>query len=164
MSPMKTILAASAAAVLAAPAYADIMIEDAYARAAGMSAMAGAAFMRIMNTGDSDDRLIAARSDVSKVVELHTHIENADGVMQMVEVEEGFPIPAAGMHVLQRGGDHVMFMGLNGPFEQGKTITVTLVFEQAGEMSVDIPIDNERVPSMEGMQMQTGEGTDGSEG
>lgn len=148
MSPMKTILAAGAAALFALPAFAEnkIMIHDAYARASGMSAMAGAAFFEIMNKGDEDDRLVSARSDVSKRVELHTHEEDANGVMKMVEVEEGFAIPAGGTYVLKRGGDHVMFMGLNQPFEDGATVNVTLVFEKAGEMSVDIPVDLKRMP------------------
>ncbi len=154
MSLTKTLGVAAAALTFALPAFAEskIMIEDAYARAAGMNAMAGAAFMQIMNMGDEDDRLIGAKSDIAKRVELHTHIENAEGVMQMVEVEEGFPPVAAGStHMLQRGGDHVMFMGLNGTLEHGSNVTVTLVFEKAGEMVVEIPpVDLERKP-MHGM-------------
>lgn len=153
MSPMKTILAAGAAALFALPALAgDIMINDAYARASGMNAMAGAAFFEIMNNGSEDDRLIAAKSDVAKRVELHTHKETADGVMKMMEVEEGFPVTAGGMHVLKRGGDHVMFMGLTQPFVDGEAITVTLVFEKAGEMTVEIPVDLKRNPMAGGMQ------------
>jgi copper(I)-binding protein len=50
------------------------------------------------------------------------------------------------MHALARGGDHVMFMGLNGPMEHGDTVSVTLSFEKAGDIVVDIPIDLERKP------------------
>ncbi|MCI2395347.1 copper chaperone PCu(A)C [Aliiroseovarius sediminis] len=154
MSPMKTILAATAATLFALPAMAEgeIVIEDAYARASGPNAMAGAAFFQIMNQGEEDDRLIAAKSDVAKRVELHTHKESAEGVMQMMEVEDGFPVGAGSMHALERGGDHVMFMGLNQPFEDGSTINVTLVFEKAGEMTVEIPVDLTRNPMGGGMQ------------
>ena len=143
---IKTLLIAAASAVfVSTSAFAgDIMIHDAYARSAGKMAKAGAAFMHIMNGGSTDDRLIAARSDVSVKVELHTHIEDANGVMRMVEVEDGIAVPAGGMAMLQRGGDHVMFMGITEPFEQGKTIPVTLVFENAGEIEVMIPVDLER--------------------
>jgi copper(I)-binding protein len=144
---LKTVLAATAALALAGPAAAEIEIHDAYARAAMANAKAGAAFMEIRNTGDMDDRLIAAASDIAQKVELHTHISDANGVMQMVEVEEGFPIPAGGNHLLKRGGDHVMFMGLNGPMNEGDTVTVTLTFEQAGEVTLDIPVDLQRQPS-----------------
>ena len=67
-----------------------------------------------------------------------------DGVMKMTHVEAGFAIPAGGSHALARGGDHVMFMGLAAPFEQGATVTVTLTFERAGEIEVAIPVDLER--------------------
>ena len=150
MSLKAKLIAATAAATFALPAFAgsEISIEDAYARAAGMMATAGAAFFMIKNTGDEDDRLIAAESDISKKVELHTHIEDGD-VMRMVEVEEGFPVPAGGMHMLKRGGDHVMFMGLNDPMEQGDMVNVTLVFEKAGRIEVEIPVDLERGADMQ---------------
>jgi copper(I)-binding protein len=137
--------AALAATLLAAPALAEgIVIEDAYARASSPNAKAGAAFMQIMNQSDSDDRLVAAASDISARVELHTHKDMGDGVLRMMEVEEGFAIPAGGMHALARGGDHVMFMGLNQSLSHGDTVSVTLTFEQAGDVVVEIPVDLER--------------------
>ena len=154
MSLIKTAFAAIAAVSFALPAFAgDIMIEDPYARASTGMSKSGAAFMIIKNMGEADDRLVAAASDVAMRVELHTHISDANGVMKMVQVEEGFAIPAGGAHALQRGGDHVMFMGLNRPLEQGDTVTVTLTFEKAGEMTVDVPVDLERQPMHGGMQM-----------
>ncbi|MDV4167031.1 copper chaperone PCu(A)C [Rhodovulum sp. FJ3] len=134
-----------------AAAWADgIVVEDAYARASTPTAKSGAAFMVLMNTSDQDDRLVSAKSDVAARVELHTHREIADGVMKMMEVEEGFAIPAGGTHMLARGGDHVMFMGLNEPFADGDTVAVTLVFEHAGEVAVEIPVDLNRKPERGG--------------
>ncbi len=137
----KMIAAAMVATLSAGPALAEIMIHDAYARSATPTAKTGAAFMSIMNTGTEDDRLIDVRSDIAARVELHTHESDANGVMRMMHVQEGFVIPAGGMHALARGGDHVMFMGLNQGLEQDTTVAVTLVFEKAGEVSVDIPVD-----------------------
>ena len=156
MSLKSTLFAAAAALSFAMPALAgDIMVEDAYARTSTMMSKSGAAFMVLMNHGDEDDRLVGATSDVAKRVELHTHKEDANGVMQMLKVEEGFPIPAGGMHALARGGDHVMFMGLNRQLEQGDIVTVTLSFEKAGDMTIEVPVDLERKP-MHGMKMQHG--------
>jgi len=144
---MKPFFIAAAAVAFALPALAGdishITIDDAYARAS--NTMAGAAFMRITNTSDTDDRLIAVVADVSERVELHTHIEDANGVMRMIEVKDGFAIPAGGTHRLERGGDHIMFMGLKAPFEQGGTIDVTFTFEEAGDVTVEVPIDLERM-------------------
>ena len=77
-----------AAICVAGPVLAgDIAVSDAYARAAMPGAKSGAVFMVIENDGDSDDRLVAARTDVAMRVELHTHRQDANGVMQMVEIE-----------------------------------------------------------------------------
>lgn len=147
MSLKSTLLAAVAATALAMPAFADgMMIKDSYARAAGMSASAGAAFIVIENHTGEDDRLIGASSDIAQRVELHTHIEDANGVMKMTHVQEGFPVKAGESITMQRGGRHVMFMGLNGAMAQGDMVTVTLTFEKAGDVVVEVPVDLERKP------------------
>lgn len=148
MSFKTTLMALAAATFFTLPAtaeMAEIMVDDPYARAATPMAKSGAAFMAIMNQSDEDDRLVSASSDVATRVELHTHIEEG-GVMKMTHVEEGFEIPAGGMLMMERGGKHVMFMGLKEPFEQGKMIDVTLTFENAGDVRVQIPVDLERKP------------------
>ncbi len=153
MSVRNIFLAMMASASLATPALAgDITIDDAYARSSGPTAKTGAAFFVIMNGTDQDDRLIDAKSDVAKKVELHTHIVGDGGVMQMRRDEDGFPVPAGGMHKLQRGGDHVMFMGLKEPFRDGQKIPLILVFEKAGEIAIEVPVDLARMP--EGGKME----------
>ena len=143
---------------LSSTAQAEIEIVDPYARASSPMAMAGAAFFEIRNTGDEDDRLVAVRADVSNKAELHTHIDAGNGVMQMREVEDGIAVPAGGSHLLQRGGDHVMFMGLTTRFEQGLTFPVTLVFEKAGEITIDVPVDLDREDAMQHGSMGSGTG------
>lgn len=149
MTLKSTLSATFCALSFAVPVFADITIKDAYARSSGMSAKAGAAFFTVTNDGAEDDQLIAATSDVAKLVELHTHKEMGDGVMKMMHVPEGFAIPAGGSHSLARGGDHVMFMGLTRPLEDGDTVTVTLTFEKAGDLTVEVPVDLTRGAEME---------------
>ena len=134
----------------------DITIEDAYARASRPGAPTGAMFMTIVNAGQEDDRLIGVASNMAQRVELHTHIQDANGVMRMVEVEDGIAVPAHGSALLQRGGDHVMFMGLNQPFVDGESFPVTLTFERAGEIVVQMPVDSERQPKHGGHGMMHG--------
>ena len=148
----KSILLGAALSLAALPAFAEIVIEDAYARSSSPAARVGASFMVIHNTGDEADRLIDAASDAAVKVELHTHIMN-DGVAKMVHVPEGFPVEAGGDLLLQRGGYHVMLMGLTAPFVQGEMVTLTLTFEKAGEMTIMVPIDNERMDGMAGGSM-----------
>lgn len=148
MTVRTTFLAVLTALTLATPGFAGetIVVHDAYIRSSTPNSPTGGAFMVIMNHGDADDRLIGARSDIAARIEIHTHIEDADGVMKMVEVEGGILLEAGEMHALERGGDHVMFMGLSQELEQGDTVSVTLIFEKAGEVTIELPVDRERKP------------------
>ena len=118
----------------------DLVIEGPFSRASAGPGRAGAAYMAITNTGDADDRLIAAVTEVSTVVELHTHSMDAQGVMRMREVEGGIPIPAGETVTLQPGGLHVMLMGLETRLTDGETDPLTLEFEQAGRIEVLVSI------------------------
>ncbi|MFP4239831.1 MAG: copper chaperone PCu(A)C [Rhodosalinus sp.] len=146
--PLRTHFLAGALALAALPAAAtdDITVRDAYARSSGAMAASGAAFMVIENHGGANDRLIGAASDVAERTELHTHREDDMGVMRMIHVEEGFDVPAGGTLEMRRGGHHVMFLGLSEPLEQGDSVMLTLEFETAGEVTVEVPVDLERQP------------------
>jgi copper(I)-binding protein len=137
-----------AAALCALPSFAlaDMVVSDAYARSTGPSSPTGAAFMHITNDTGQDDVITGVMSDAAAKVELHTHIADGDGVMRMVHVEEGFPIAAGETILLERGGKHVMFMGLNAPMEHGAEIEVTFTFETASPLTVTIPVDLDRMP------------------
>jgi len=137
----------SATLLMTTSAFAEgLMVKDPYARVARPNAPTGAAFMTLMNHSDQNITLMGVSSDVAKRVELHTHIDNGEGIMQMTEIEGGITIPAGGMHMMKRGGDHVMMMGLTKSLVDGETIFVTLEFESGAEMDVEIPVDNARKP------------------
>ena len=156
-------LAAALSLSFALPAAAEehpegLHIHDVYARSMGKVGASGAIFFMMHNNTAEDDRLIAATADVAQKVELHTHKEDANGVMQMIEVAEGFPVAAGEMHALARGGDHVMLMGLTRELKDGDTFPVTLTFEKAGEITIEAVIDNARKPEEGGMMMDHGDG------
>ncbi len=124
---------------------ADIAAHDPHIRVSRPGAPSAAAFMVLMNHGTSDDRLVDVRSDIAKRVELHAHRESEDGIMQMIKIEEGIPLPAGTTHELAQGGDHVMLMGLTTPLTTGDDLTLTLVFEMAGEITMTVPVYGARV-------------------
>ena len=143
--PKLRLALATGFALVAGPLLAQsIVVEDAYARASTPSSPSGAAFMVLTNAGEEDDRLLAVRAEAAARVELHTHAEDANGVMRMREIEDGLPLPAGESHALARGGDHVMLMGLTAPLEQGATLPITLTFERAGDVEVEVIVDHER--------------------
>ena len=138
----------TASILMTTTAFAEgLMVKDPYARSARPNAPTGAAFMMLQNHTDQDLKLIGVRSDVAKRVELHTHIDKGDGIMQLRQIEGGIAIPAGESHMMKRGGDHVMLMGLNQSLVDGETIIVIFEFENAKDMTVEIPIDSKRKPS-----------------
>ena len=137
-------LVAFLAMLLAPPALAaEIMVMDAYARASRPGAPTGAVFMVLHNMGQTEDRLIGAATPVAQIAQIHTHIDD-NGVMRMREVKDGIPLPPGTMHEFARGGDHVMLMGLTRDLTNGETVRLTLVFEIAGEIEIEVSVDNQR--------------------
>lgn len=149
MNHFKTLIVA-AATLFALPvlAHDGVDILDPYARTMGGMGASGAVFFVIENHQAAEDTLLDAKSDVAQKVELHTHKEDANGVMQMLHVPEGFTVPAEGSHALERGGDHVMLMGLTRELKDGDKVSITLVFKTAGEVVVEAVVDNARKGQM----------------
>jgi copper(I)-binding protein len=116
----------------------DITVEGPWARASAGKAKAGAAFMTLNNAGATDDRLTGVSAGVSDKAQLHTHIKEGD-IMRMRPVE-AIDVPAGGVAALEPGGHHVMFMGLHEPLKEGETFPLTLTFEKAGEVTVEVMV------------------------
>lgn len=135
-------LCVAATPALACPGF---EAQGAYAISATPMSPTGAAFMQITNTGNTDCHIADARSDIAMRTELHTHIAGDNGVMRMVHVEEGFALPAGGGVSLERGGHHVMFMGLTAPLQQDQVFDVTLVFGDGTEAVVPVTVDLTRL-------------------
>ncbi len=129
-------------------AHDGVHVDNAYALTSGPGAMSGAVFFEIVNHSTSaPDRLISASSDVAQRVEIHTHLIDAQGVARMVEVKDGIAVAPGASHALERGGDHVMLMGLTRPLADGDTFELRLVFEREGEMVIEVPVDLDRTPA-----------------
>jgi copper(I)-binding protein len=121
-----------------------IQIDGAYIRTNGPGAMAGAAYMVIHNQSGQDDRLISAQTDVAGMAELHSNSLDANGVMSMRPIEGGIALPKDGEAVLARAGNHIMLMGLKQALSEGQDVTMTLTFEKAGAVMVQMPVDSSR--------------------
>lgn len=61
------------------------------------------------------------------------------GEMMMRPVES-IELPAGEAVALEPGGYHVMLIDLVAPLEVGSTVQITLEFEQADSMTVDVPV------------------------
>lgn len=117
----------------------NLHIDHAWARATPTLAKAGAAYLVISNDGEEMDRLIAVATPAAKKASLHTVVME-DDIMKMrpvraIEVHPGTP------SVLKPGELHVMLMGLRAPLEEGTSFPLTLTFETAGSVEVEVVVE-----------------------
>ncbi len=118
----------------------DLTIEQAWARATPPGAMSAAGYLTITNQGAVEDRLIAIQTDVAENGDVHEMV--MDGAnMIMRPLEDGLVIPAGQSVILQPGGFHLMFTGLQADgLAQGTVIKATLVFAVAGAVEIDLVV------------------------
>jgi copper(I)-binding protein len=69
---------------------------------------------------------------------LHENVEE-NGVVSMRHLD-ALPIAAKESVALTPEKAHVMLMGLKAPLKKGEHISLTLTFEKAGEIKVDVPV------------------------
>ena len=118
----------------------DLHVAHPFARATAASAMAGAGYVTILNSGAADDALIGVEADFPRVM-LHDS-KTVDGVASMLALD-AVTIPAGETVTFAPGGMHIMFMGLNGdPLEAGEEIPATLIFENAGRLDVVFKVED----------------------
>ena len=117
-----------------------IEIAQPWTRATPPTAQAGGGFLVIKNTGATADRLIAVKSPAADKVEIH-EMKMDGNVMRMRAVEKGLDIPPGATVELKPGGFHVMFMGLKAPFAKDAKVPLTLVFEKAGSIDVELSVE-----------------------
>jgi len=107
----------------------------------------GATYLMINNSGESNDRLIAARTPSAARAELHGH-SMEDGVMKMRKVE-AVQVPSGAAAELKPGGFHVMLFGLAKPLAEGEEFPLTLTFEKAGDIAIVVKVKGMAAKSME---------------
>jgi periplasmic copper chaperone A len=118
-------VAVALTALLAAPAWAQIAVQQPWVRATVPQQSATGAFMRI--TAAKDLRLVEVRSPAAGVVELH-EMTMANNVMKMRAIA-GLDLPAGKTVELKPSGHHVMLMGLKAPLKEGSSVPITLLLE-----------------------------------
>lgn len=113
----------------------EVRILQPWARASAGPARAAAAYMGLETAG-AGDRLIAASSPAASRATLHIQIiENEIAKMRRVEAIAVDPGEAT---VLRPGGLHIMLTGLTAPLKEGARFPLTLTFEKAGKVEVEV--------------------------
>lgn len=97
-----------------------------------------AAYFVVHNKGAEADRLLSVSTPHAGKAELHEHI-HADGVMKMQQVQN-VTIPAGGEVKFEPMGYHVMMFDLQQQAKDGERFPLTLTFEKAGQLDVEVAV------------------------
>lgn len=139
------LLALLALLLIASPAVAQdyklgaLEIGHPWARATPPTAPTGGGYLSVKNTGTVPDRLISISSPAAQTVQLH-EMKMEGNVMRMRELDGPLEIKPGETVTLAPGGMHLMMMGLKGPLKQGEKVPLTLVFEKAGKIDVELVV------------------------
>lgn len=123
--------------VMPADAAGSIDVHNARARATVGAGQTSAVYMTVRNSGSEADRLVGVASTVADKTELHTTLQE-QGVMKMRPLD-GLDLPAGGTAEFKPGSNHVMLIGLARPLKVGDSFELTLRFEKAGEVRIEVP-------------------------
>jgi periplasmic copper chaperone A len=155
---LKTVLTAALLSVLAPAAFAcetwevgDLTVQHAWSRATIGADRPGVFYVEIANKGTEPDALIGIATPAAGMPMLHETVVT-DGVASMPHAMS-IPVPAGETVELSPGGFHGMLMGLTAALKEGDRYPVTLTFERAGEVTVDVEVVSLRA---EGLSCEDG--------
>ena len=116
----------------------DLHVRHPWARATLSGGKVAAGYMEIRNSGREPDRLVGASTPYAERVELHAVERRGDGAKTR-EVK-ALDLPARRRLILRPGGSHLSIVGLKAPLARGERFPLTLRFERAGELQVEIEV------------------------
>lgn len=103
-----------------------------------------AAYFVVHNNGKSDDRLLSVDTPISNDAQLHEHSMTAAGAMKMQQVPS-VVVPAGKDVTFAPSAYHVMIMQPKDRslLTDGKRFPLTLHFEKAGDITVQVAVQQQ---------------------
>ncbi len=138
MPPVLTVLAL-AVLPLFHDTGAHLTVKDAWARETGGRTLSAAVYLTLENNDGEPATVIAARSDIASIVQLHQTRAGDDNIMRMTPVE-GIDIDGFGRALLAPGGTHIMLIRLKKPLEKGATFPLTLELESGEAIETSVTV------------------------
>ena len=123
-------------------------VSDVWSRAMPPTAPTGAVYFTLQNPSGEDDRLIGASTPRAERAELHTHVQQ--GELMSMQKMEAFDVPANGALQFKPGGHHVMLFNMTQPLKAGESFPLTLQFEKAGEVTLEVNIRDQAPDAVDG--------------
>lgn len=116
----------------------NLHITAPWMRATPKGASVASGYMTITNKGNEPDRLLSVESDIASTVEVHEMSKSGE-VMKMRPLEKPLEIEPGGVVELKPSGYHLMFSHLKQGVNEGEKVRVTMVFEKAGKIEIELP-------------------------
>ena len=115
-----------------------IEVRGAVSRATIGRATSGVVYLTLVNHASRPDRLLAASTPAAARADLH--VTERDGDIVRMRRLETLAIPAGHAVAFEPGGAHIMLSGLRAPLREGDRFALTLEFETAGPVTVEVPV------------------------
>jgi periplasmic copper chaperone A len=114
----------------------NIKIGHAWAKP-GIVAQDGHCFMPLLNTAAAEDALVAARSAICSAIELRRNARYTDPAETQFDLAQNKPV------AMRPQATHLRLMGLNKTLIVGDRFSLILDFLNAGEVEVEVHVENE---------------------
>jgi len=121
----------------AEPAPGNVSVSAAWARATPPGMTVAAVYLTL-TAGSQADRLVGAATPRAAMAQIHVVSETA-GLARM-RPTAGVEVPAHSSVTLAPQGTHIMLMGLPRPLVAGERVPLTLQFERAGKVGVEVAV------------------------
>ena len=129
--------------LMAAPVMAGsggLSVAQAWARPTPPSVTVGVVYLVIENPTPVADQLLTLSTPAAARVELH-ETKTEHGMMQMRPLE-ALDCPAGARIKSEPNGVHIMLVSLTRALKPGATFPLTLTFRKAGEVTVQVMVEN----------------------
>ena len=121
-----------------APSSGALTVNETWARPA-FKGDNGAVYFVIENGTDVDNALVSASTEIASNAEAHMSMMNDQGVASM-QMQEAVQVPADDSVTFKPGGLHIMLVDLKQDLKVGDTFMLTLQFEKAGKITVQVEV------------------------
>ncbi|MDA8249699.1 MAG: copper chaperone PCu(A)C [Rhodospirillales bacterium] len=134
------LLGAAAVVAAVAPAVAQppvVEVVHPWARASAGAGRSAAVFLTLIAHGAAQ-RLTGAATPLAGMAMLHESFE--EGGVSRMRMQQSVPLPPGTPVVFRPGGLHIMLTGLKQPLLRGASFPLTLQFDGAPPVTVQVPV------------------------
>lgn len=117
----------------------ELIVVDAFARAAIPGSSNSAAYMVVLNGLDNEVTLTNVDTTAASA-DLHETVRDENDLLRMKPYPEGIEIPARSALIFEPGGKHIMLVDLQAPFDAGSEIEMTFHFDGTNDQTLIVPV------------------------